>query len=299
MGIWAPGLYSSDLALDLRPLVAVLARLPVPDGDIRRYASDASPGIADAPANEEYSTFWLVLADQFAKKGIDCPFTRQRALDIIVGGTDIAMMRELGMTEQDLRKRQQNLDAVRAKILAAADAPKPARKVLQKPLAFIMETGECFAYPTQRGRAINPYFPSKEAQDWTQDGWGAALVLESGRTLDYLVWYRLVTVERASTEKPTLEDVREGRIGGGVSPGTCSPARFKRMELERIGALELREAAVQKALQGMSASGSGDMAAIHDICVSNTLGSLSGNVMSLALGEHFGTAVGPPVTELM
>jgi len=39
MGAWGAGLYSSDFAMDLRPLIAAIARMPMPDGDIQRYVS--------------------------------------------------------------------------------------------------------------------------------------------------------------------------------------------------------------------------------------------------------------------
>ncbi|MBM3606905.1 MAG: hypothetical protein FJX29_00415, partial [Alphaproteobacteria bacterium] len=120
MGAWGAGLYSSDFAMDMRPLIAAIARLPVPDGDIHRYVSGANPGVADNPADEDHTIFCLTLADQFAKKGIDCPHTRQRALEIIASGADIAMMRNLSMSERDLRKRAANLKEVRAAIETAA-----------------------------------------------------------------------------------------------------------------------------------------------------------------------------------
>lgn len=290
MGAWGPGLYSSDFALDLKPTVSALARLPVPDTDVHRYASDANPGVADSPTHEDYSTFWLVLADQFAKKGIDCPLTHQRALDIIDSGADIAMMRDLGMAERDLRQRQKHLVALRVQILAVADAPKKPRKVLKKPQEYIMATGDCFAYPTQRGNAINPYFQSKEAQGWIQDGWGGVLVIEAGRFLGYLAWYRVAIAQPATSGQPTLEDVRASRIGGNLRPGTCSPAHLKRMEFERIGRFELSEDAVRKVLLGVSNVGSGDTAAMQDISISNTL----------VFAGGFGAAhAGPKIADLL
>lgn len=127
MGSWGPGLYSDDFAQDLKPLVGALARLPVADVEIARLVGDANPGVADDPADESHTVFWLALADQFVKRGIDCPTTRTCALDIISSGADIAMMRKLNMTERDLRKRQANLDALRSAIEAAAIAPKKPR----------------------------------------------------------------------------------------------------------------------------------------------------------------------------
>ncbi len=274
MGAWGPGLYSSDFAMDLRPLVAALARLPIADHEFRRYASDANAGVADNPEDEDYSAFWLTLADQFAKKGIDCPYTRETALSIIDSGADIEMMRSLGMSESDLKKRQKNLEAIRDNIVAAAAGPKKPRKTLKSPQAFIMETGDCFAYPVRQGQAINPYMSRKETYDrqpWIADGWGAALVVETGRTLDYLVWYRLAAIEQKFAGKPTLDDARKARVGGGLTAGTCSPLHFRRMELEHLGRLPVRQGAIHELVPELGNVRSGDQAAIYDISVSNNL----------------------------
>jgi hypothetical protein len=289
MGAWGPGLYSSDLAMDLRPLISALARLPIPDGDIRRYAADATPGVAEDAANEDYTTFWLVLADQFAKKGIDCAYTRQRALQIIESGADIAMMRELKMEERDLRKRQKNLEAIRELIVMASNTPKKSRKTLAKPQPLVMEKGDCLVYPTQRGQPINPYFPGREAQGWVQDGWASALVLETGYALGYLAWYRLASVLHGAPDKPGLQDILDGRMGGAAAPGTCSPAHFKRMEMERLGRLDLNDDVVRKILPGVLGSGSADMAAIHDISISN----------GLMFGAGHNGGSGPTVADLL
>ncbi len=290
MGAWGAGLYSSDFAMDLRPLISAIVRLPLPDSELARIAIEANPTVANDTTDEDYTIFWLTLADQFAKKGVDCPRTRQCALDIIASGSDIAMMRQLGMQERDLRKRQNNLDALRSTITSAAAGPAKPRKTLKEPQRLIMQTGDCFVYPVCKKQAINPYFASADLYGWIQDGWGAALVVETGRTLDYLVWYRLAALEQNFTDKPSMGDVRRARIAGGLSAGTCSPTHFKRMRLEKIGALTLRPGAIHGRVPELATARSGDMAAIHDISVSNNLS------INLFPGAAF---EGPLVAELM
>ncbi len=109
MGVWGAGLYASDLASDMRPLITSIARLPLDESDIARIVRDAFPEAAENPDDEDHTTFWLVLADQMAKKGIDCADTRAMAIGIIDDGSDERMIAELGMEPADLRKRSRQL----------------------------------------------------------------------------------------------------------------------------------------------------------------------------------------------
>ena len=61
---------------------------------------------ADDAADEDHSIFWLVVADQFAKRGIDCPAARDRALALIADGSDLKTMESLGMDPKGLAKRR-------------------------------------------------------------------------------------------------------------------------------------------------------------------------------------------------
>ena len=68
MGLWGTGLYSSDFAMDLRSTVGAVARLPF-DGDrLVEILSETEPTAAGNPDDEQHTTFWLVVADQFAKR---------------------------------------------------------------------------------------------------------------------------------------------------------------------------------------------------------------------------------------
>jgi hypothetical protein len=55
------------------------------------------------------TTFWLVVADQFAKRAITCDRAREQALTIIDAGSDLAMHAALGMSPADLAKRRKLL----------------------------------------------------------------------------------------------------------------------------------------------------------------------------------------------
>ena len=80
---------------------------------------ETAPSAANNPAHEEYTTFWLVIADQFAKRGVVCDRVRATALRILDGGEDIAIHRRLGMKPADLAKRGRQLEEVRVRLVAA------------------------------------------------------------------------------------------------------------------------------------------------------------------------------------
>ena len=186
MGVWGAGLYSSDFAMDLRSAIGAVARLPF-DGDrLVEILSETEPTAAGDPDDEQHTTFWLVVADQFAKRVIPCDRARDQALTIIDAGSDLAMHAALGMSPADLAKRRKMLQDVRARLVSPPTRSRP-RSVLKQPQAFLMDVGDALVYPTCGGRSVNPYFASKE-QDrattrtgWKQDGWSAFVVVDRGR----------------------------------------------------------------------------------------------------------------------
>ena len=71
MGAWGTGLYSGDFAMDLRGTIRAVARLPFSADRLVDVLCDAEPGAARSSVDSDHTVFWLVVADQFAKRGID------------------------------------------------------------------------------------------------------------------------------------------------------------------------------------------------------------------------------------
>jgi hypothetical protein len=65
MGTWGAGLYSGDLAMDLRSTIGAVTRLPFEGDRLVEILCEAEPGAANNPEDEEHTVFWLVVADQF------------------------------------------------------------------------------------------------------------------------------------------------------------------------------------------------------------------------------------------
>jgi hypothetical protein len=268
MGVWGSGLYSGDFAADLRAAIRAVARLPFEGDKLVDILSGIEPTAANNPDDEEYTTFWLVLADQFAKRGIVCERVRDKALRIIDDGADIAIFAKLGMEPALLRRRQEMLTELRDRIESAPLDGK-LRPVLKKPQPFLMGVGDVLVYPTSRGKCVNSYYPSKERiPDWKQDGWGSALVVAVGRAFEFLAWYRPATIFATLTAKPMPAELRSMSPWVLKRPGTCSAVHFKRMELEKIGSFPVDSTKLNASFPQLKP---GTYQAINDISIANEL----------------------------
>jgi hypothetical protein len=188
------------------------------------------------------------------------------------------------MKPPDLRKRQMALADLRMRLTAPHQGVKP-RSILAKPQAFLMEVGELFVYPTSGGRCINSYFSSKDKiPRWSQDGWGAMSIVERGRAFDFLAWYRPLTISYAQSEKPSLAQLRPEPQWVLRRPGTCSPVHFRRLELERIGAVAIDS---EKLARSFPNRPSGRYQAVNDISLANELsiGTKLPGALAPALGK--------------
>src|SRR5579864_3898323 len=116
MGVWGVGLYSGDFAQDLRSTIRAVARLPFDNDKLADILCETEPTAADNPADEDHTTFWLVVADQFSKRGIACDRVREKALAIIDSGSDLVILEKLGMDSSGLKKRQKMLEELRPRL---------------------------------------------------------------------------------------------------------------------------------------------------------------------------------------
>jgi hypothetical protein len=292
MGAWGAGLYSCDMAMDLRSAVAAVARLPFEEDRLVDILCDLDPGAASHPGDEDHTVFWLVVADQFEKRGIVSRRVRERALALIDTGADLAMQEKLGMKPADLRKRGKALGDLRARIAGAPVTSKP-RSVIKRPQPYVMEVGALYAYPTLLGEPINPYMSAKyfSRAAWRPDGFGLMLIIDRGRTFDYLAWYQPIVGAVAVPAKPEVCELSPQMYWMLALPGTCSAVHFKKMEMEQIGTLSIDLAEIDKVF---SMRRPGAPYAIEDISIANRMTvapkSLAG--AGIARGEPYGTGFG-------
>src|SRR5438874_104423 len=239
MGVWGVGLYSSDMAVDMRATIKSVLRLPLDEDRIVDILRDCERGTADDPNDEDHSTFWLALADQFEKRGVAHAPTRAKAIAIIDRGDDLDMMEKRGMKQADLRKRGARLAELRARLAAAPRSSKP-RATIKAPEPYVLEIGVLYACPV-RGGNINPRGGKKnfDGSPWIPDGWRQFVILDRGRAFDYLAWYQPLVCKKPIQEKPQLSDAGADLWWELHTPKTCPQRHFDRMEIAVIGRLPI------------------------------------------------------------
>lgn len=264
------------MALDLRATIGALMRLPFDEQRIVAVLREGEQKAADDPHDEDHTTFWLVLADQFVKRGIVSADVRAKALDIIDNERDLSMLAARGMKQADLRKRAATLRKLRD---ALSDTPRAVRRsTLKAPLPYTLEVGVLYACPVRGSAAINTYRgrTNFDGSPWIPDGFRQFVVLARGKAFGFLPWYQPVVTIATVTERPTLARARDVLWWRIEQPKTCSARSFKVLEIEAIGALPIDLAKVQARFpywpRGRVFFGiDGTVDAINDVCISDTM----------------------------
>jgi len=240
MGAWGAGLYSSDMAADMRATVKSVLRLPFDEDRIVDIMREDERKTADDPNDEDHTTFWLVLADQFEKRGVAHAPTREKAIAIIERGDDLAMMESRGMKLADLRKRGAKLAELRAR-LAAASRESKVRATIKAPEPYVLDVGVLYACPVRGCNCINPYFSKAHyaANPWIPDGWRQFVILDRGRLFDYLAWYQPLVCKKPVAQKPRLADAGDDLWWELDTPKTCPQRYSERLGIETIGRLPI------------------------------------------------------------
>jgi hypothetical protein len=252
MGSWGAKLYDDDRAADLKKTVALVAKVPAAGDRLLEILAELH-GDTD-PSNEDAIVFWLVVADQFERRGLVCARAASTALALIDGGNDLARLAASGADEPFLARRRAELDELAGRLRH----PRPVRppKAAGKPPDFCMEVGDVLAFPTERGFACSPWrLPDKGP--FVADGWGAMVVLARGRAFDWLPWCALASLAVDPARRPTLEDAREAPLITHMQThgaARCVPRRahLATMRAEPIGRVALEARLVEPVLSRWS-----------------------------------------------
>jgi hypothetical protein len=275
MGSWGVGLYAGDFGADMRGTIRAVSRLPFDAERLAEIVVESEPTSATNPGDEDHTTFWLVLADQFWRRGIASKLATEKALAIIDSGADLDMQRKLGQKEPGLRARARMLAELRAKL--TTPPPGKQRPVLRSAQPYLMDVGDAITYPTCGGRPRNPYASDPNqlkiygpggGRPWFHDGWGAIVIVDRGRAFGFFAWYRPLVVHPVfGYEEPDMSILERAPWSVELA-GTCTSLHFRRMQMRKIGAFNIDPEKRKEALPGLAA---GDRQAIGDISIANRM----------------------------
>ena len=240
MGSWGTSLYADDSAADLRNTIRALADMPV-SGE--RLLEILLANYHDSVALEDSGgpTFWLVVADQFERRGIRCAEVFEKAKEIAAAGADHRDFESRGASPSDLRKR----DAIVAELIERISHPRPERPRRQgkKPPPFVVEVGQIYSFPIMGKSGRNPW--AKEgAMPWFKaDGWGAMLIAFRLRVFDWVPVCGVASLTVEADHEPTLDDALASQVVGACSLCVPRRAHLKNMRANLLGEVDLDPAA--------------------------------------------------------
>lgn len=241
MGAWAAGLYQDDFASDLKSTISQVSKVPV-DGD--RLLDILCAMQSDAGIDEDDEcTFWLVVADQFERRGIACLKAFEAALSIIDSGRDMRRFGELGLGQREVIKRNDVLQEL-ANRLRSPRPTRPRRAAGKKPPEFVVEVGEIYVFRTMSGAAANAWFATWEQAGFQPDGWGALVVLQKGRVYDWLPWVSVASLTVPHESCPSLDDALGSRLlmhlqTNGAAKVVPRRSHLKRTKMQLLGRVQL------------------------------------------------------------
>ncbi|MDH1341126.1 hypothetical protein [Ectopseudomonas oleovorans] len=279
MGAWGSGLYQDDYASDLKNTISLVCKIPW-DGE--RLLEVLWQMQCDAGIDgDDECTFWLVVADQFERRGIACSSAIAKALAIIDDGQDIRRMEEL--EKKDIINRQRILLELADRLRSPRqERPRPTAK---KPPEYVVEVGDIYAYPTMKGKAVNSWFPTWEEAGFEPDGWGALVVLQKGRAFDWLPWVSVAALTVPHELYPSLDDALKAHLltddlqTEGAAKVVPKRSHFKRMKMELIGRVPLNKEKAERHVSTWS-----DVSAI-DNGWSLSSPAFSSNIGDLSIGS--------------
>lgn len=266
MGTWGAGLYSNDIAKDLKSTISAVVRVPFETDQLVDIIAKSFPEAANDEGDEDHTTFWLVLADQMHRKGIVCQDAFDRAIDIVDTGRDLNSPSIREMSSANQRKRQLSLEALRKMI--SSPAPKKTRKIMKKPQPLVMDAGDILTFPiVDTGGCINPY-SARSTPDCAD--WGAAVIVTCGHAFGFLAHYTPIVInQRLHTKSIPTTDTFVDKVGWRLArPGTCSKTHYARMQIEKIGHVSIDGDQLNNLFPTMR---DGTYAAINDVSISNSL----------------------------
>ncbi len=222
MGAWGGGLYQSDFGCDLRADLNGFMRAPLSDDEIIAKLAEAH-GSGDGDHHVDAFDYWLVMADQFERRGLHRPDLFERAIGIVEQGADLAALEKLGAGAGTIARRRKDT----AELLGRLRSPRPAkqRRPMKNPQPLLFEVGEALTWPTDHGNRNSEFVLG----GFQPDGWGFGVITGTEHEYGVFARYSMQVLLWRRPERPSPELAihcrRSDHYYGGIT----------RRDIERIG----------------------------------------------------------------
>lgn len=245
MGTWGEGLYDDDEACDLRDMISLLSKMPG-DGEsmlrlvLEQFERDENLDEDGCPA------FWLVVADQFAKRGIICDRAVRLGLAAIETGADFRDLEARGMGANGIAGRKKVHSRLRERLENAK--PRGSRKIPKSPPKCAVAAGQIYSFPTMDGKGLNAWFSSWEEAKFKPNGWGSLIILDVGRVFDWFPWAAYTPLVTDPSKEPDLDTAVSSKtlFSDGVAFFAPKESHMKRMGMKHLGCIDVSQSAVDE-----------------------------------------------------
>jgi hypothetical protein len=190
-------------------------------------------------------TFWIVVADQFEKKGISCPTAFEQAIKAIETGADIEDLRSRGMDAKGLESRLRLTN----KLLPRFQTPRQKNQLskARKPIQNCVTAGQIYTFPTMHGHGFNAWFSNWAEAKFEPDGWGALIIIEVGQVFDWFPYCAYTPLVVGADRKTSFDEALNSKtLFNGVAHCLPQSSHLKKMRMELLGCIEIDEGQANK-----------------------------------------------------
>ena len=171
MGAWGTGLYSNDIAEDIREDCRDVFSVKTPEEGLRILEEEYLKEIQEDDY-DELADFWYAVADYQWNKGKLTERAKKKALELLERGAGLELWIEEG-NKSDIKKRKEVLEKLKEKL----NSPQPPKKKIRDSgIHYAIKKGDIIAVRPNEKFTIE--FDYKEKQEWINVPYFTAEYLE-------------------------------------------------------------------------------------------------------------------------
>lgn len=171
MGAWGTGLYSNDIAEDIREDCRDVFSVKTPEEGLRILEEEYLKEIQEDDY-DELADFWYAVSDYQWNKGILTERAKKKALELLERGAGLELWIEEG-NKSDIKKRKEVLEKLKEKL----NSPQPPKKKIRDSgIHYAIKKGDIIAVRPNEKFTIE--FDYKEKQEWINVPYFTAEYLE-------------------------------------------------------------------------------------------------------------------------